>query len=107
METMTLKYAEEVIENLMGGTGPDNSDAYAYDLEIALPMIKDWLIMRMNQNFIHWSGETISADTYEDTMIRYSDLASKISEYSGHWDYWAERFLVRPRAEFKPEYTQQ
>lgn len=103
---MTLKYAEEVIDNLMGGTGPHNSDAYAYDLEIALPVVKDWLIMRMNQNYIHWESETISADVYSETMIRYSDLASKISEYSGHWDYWAERFLVRPRGEFKPEYTQ-
>tara|TARA_R100000951_G_C2629107_1_gene177069 strand:+ start:473 stop:799 length:327 start_codon:yes stop_codon:yes gene_type:complete len=78
--TMTTKYATEVIDNLMSGHGPDSGSrhAYAYDLEVALPAIKNWLIEKMNDNYLRWSAGIISADVYQDIMIKYSDLSTMI-----------------------------
>ena len=94
-KSMTLEYANEVIDNLMGGHAPDteSADAYAYDLEIALPCIKEWLLHKMNDNYLRWSAGIISDNVYQDTMIKYSDLSTLIIENTINWDYYVRKFL--------------
>ena len=94
-KSMTLEYADEVINNLMGGHAPDKESAngYAYDLEIALPAIKEWLLQKMNDNYLRWSAGIINDEVYQDTMIKYSDLSTLIIENTINWDYYVKRFL--------------
>ena len=77
---LSIEYANEVVDNLIGGHGPDieSSDAYAYDLDIALPAVKDWLLEKLNDNYLRWLGGIITDEEYKDTMLEYSDLASMI-----------------------------
>ena len=77
---ITTKYATEVIDNLMGGHGPDSEskNAYAYDLEIALPVIKNWLIEKMN-------------DKIKQIEKLYEELA--IQSFNIVWERNAERQL--------------
>tara|TARA_R100000541_G_scaffold59099_1_gene71831 strand:- start:1011 stop:1313 length:303 start_codon:yes stop_codon:yes gene_type:complete len=94
-KSMTLKYANEVVNNLLGGHGPDteSAEAYAHDLQVSLPCINEWLLQKMNDNYLRWSAEIISADVYEDTMTKYSDLATLIIDNTIHWDYYSKKFL--------------
>jgi hypothetical protein len=105
--TITIDYANEVVDNLISGHGPDieSSDAYAYDLDIALPAIKDWLLEKMNDNYLRWLGGIITGPEYEDTMLKYSDLAGMIADNVPGWNYYGERFLVRNTGQFKPQYN--
>ena len=88
-DTMTIEYANEVFDNLIAG--PDcllDDNGRAYDLDIALPVVKNWLLEKMNDNYLRWIGGMISDDEYKDTMGEYSDLASMISD--NNW-------LISPR----------
>ena len=92
-DTMTIEYANEVVDNLISGPGPDTDsvNGRAYDLDIALPVVKNWLLEKMNDNYLAWLGGMITDTEYKDTMLEYSDLASMIIDnsdfiQSGH--YW-------------------
>ena len=86
---MTIEYANEVFDNLMAR--PELHDnGRAYDLDIALPAVKNWLLEKMNDNYLRWLGGMITDTEYKDTMLEYSDLASMITDnldfiQSGHY----------------------
>ena len=88
---MTIEYANEVFDNLMARPELDDSvDGRAYDLDIALPAVKNWLLEKMNDNYLRWLGGMITDTEYKDTMLEYSDLASMITDnsdfiQSGHY----------------------
>tara|TARA_R100000963_G_C4625423_1_gene91780 strand:+ start:216 stop:497 length:282 start_codon:yes stop_codon:yes gene_type:complete len=88
-DTMTIEYANEVFDNLMAR--PELHDnGRAYDLDIALPAVKNWLLEKMNDNYLRWLGGMITDTEYKDTMLEYSDLASMITDnsdfiQSGHY----------------------
>jgi len=83
---LSIEYANEVVDNLIAG--PDQhqgkimalgaDSGYAYDLDIALPAVKNWLLEKMNDNYLRWLGGIITDEEYKDTMLEYSDLASMI-----------------------------
>ena len=93
-DTMTIEYANEVFDNLMAGPELDSTvDGRAYDLDIALPVVKNWLLEKMNDNYLRWLGGMITDTEYKDTMLEYSDLATMIIDnsdfiQSGH--YWRQ-----------------
>ena len=88
-DTMTIEYANEVFDNLISGPELDDNGR-AYDLDIALPAVKNWLLEKMNDNYLRWLGGMITDTEYKDTMLEYSDLASMITDnsdfiQSGHY----------------------
>ena len=87
MKPITIDYANEIFDDLMAGPETGQSP-YAYTFDKRILHVKDWLLEKMNDNYLRWLGGMISDDEYKDTMGEYSDLASMISD--NNW-------LISPR----------
>jgi hypothetical protein len=73
--TMTIDCANEVIDNIANG----------YSIYTTkLPAVKDWLLEKMNDNYLRWLGGMITDNEYKDIMIQYSDLAGMIENVTNN-----------------------
>ena len=76
--TMTIDCANEVIDNIANGYS-------IYTNEFTkLPAVKDWLLEKMNDNYLRWLGGMITDNEYKDIMIQYSDLTGMIENVTNN-----------------------
>ena len=81
MKPITIDYANEIFDDLMAG--PENGHSpYSYTFDKRILHVKDWLLEKMNDNYLRWLGGMITDTEYKDTMLQYSDLAGMITDNS-------------------------